>query len=136
MRQILTILLALPLFMGCASSRRAAYEPMRSATADSTATVRISADTVWLRDSVSVDTRATGDTVYRTVYRERTRWRVRERHDTIVVARRDSVWLRQRGAEGQDGDGRSPWKVAGGMLAFALAAGAWMLWSRRGSLWK
>lgn len=58
---------------------------------DSVSCVSSRVDTLIEKDSVWVTVESRADTVYRTEYRERVRWRVRELRDTVRVLLRDSV---------------------------------------------
>jgi len=87
---ILMMLAALSL-SGCATHRVAEATSSVSLHEDSTVKVQERHDTLLLRDSVSVVVETRHDTVFKTEYRERVRWKVRETHDTLFVAREDSA---------------------------------------------
>lgn len=78
------------LLVGCCTSRESMESETRGRV-DSVSCVSSRVDTLIEKDSVWVTVESRADTVYRTEYRERVRWRVRELRDTVRVLLRDSV---------------------------------------------
>ena len=80
--------LLVTLLAGCKSVK---YVPVETVRTDSVYVDRFTRDSVYLRDSVYVNSWTQGDTVYVDKMSVRYLYRDRWRHDTVAVVRRDSV---------------------------------------------
>lgn len=91
LRIILALSLLVCALLLCLGCKRTIYVPTETVHTEYRDRVLtdLRIDSVYLRDSVSVERR--GDTVIMYKYRDRWRERIRERHDTVTAVLRDSV---------------------------------------------
>lgn len=84
----LAVLIVISLLCGCKTVR---YVPVETVRTDSVYVDRWQRDSVYLRDSVWVNRRVVGDTVFVDKVSVKYLYRDRWRRDTVAVVRRDSV---------------------------------------------
>lgn len=138
MRYKLMMLLCLLLLVGCSTGRQAVVEGTHEKR-DSVERVRIKVDTLLEKDSVMVSVETRHDTVYRTEYRERVRWKVRHEIDTLIVVRTDSLTKPIVVEKDTRASVRTRWsastvmRIANGVLLSALL---YVVWRWRRGLWK
>lgn len=135
--KLLLILIVGSLLGGCRTSRQI-VAPATRLSRDSVACMSQRVDTVIEKDSVSVTVETRRDTVYRTEYRERVRWRVSEKTDTVTVERRDSV---VKPLPLEKHPSASDWEKAktagtGCLVGMALCVALYAIWRWRSGGWK
>ena len=84
---ILAVLLMLS-FSSCTTTR---YVPVEHHTTDTLRITQHQRDSIWLHDSIFVSQQQRGDTILLTTTKWRTKYIEREVHDTLYVAKTDSV---------------------------------------------
>ena len=75
-------------FSGCTTTR---YVPVEHHTTDTVYQSKLQRDSIWLHDSIFVSQQQRGDTILLTTTKWRTKYIERLSHDTLYVAKTDSV---------------------------------------------
>jgi hypothetical protein len=85
---VLLLMALVSLFTSCATPQPVIVE---RTTHDTVQVTRLQRDSIFLRDSIHVREHTVGDTVYLEVNRWHTQYRDRWHHDSILIARCDSI---------------------------------------------
>ena len=85
---VLLLMALVSLFTSCATQQTAVVERV---THDTVQVTRLQRDSIFRHDSIYVREHTVGDTVYLEVTRWHTQYRDRWHHDSILIARRDSI---------------------------------------------
>ena len=126
---VLVLLAIMSLFTGCTTQKVVTVERV---THDTVQITRQQRDSIFLRDSIYVHERTSGDTVFLEVSRWHTQYRDRWHHDSILIARTDSIPVpypveKRVPAQLSSWQNFQLWTGRLVLIALALCAAVWLL---------